>query len=473
MTTRIGDLARELTTLNPWWRSPTAWEDEDLRRVRESGIDYKPTCLDDLVEGGLYVLRGPRRVGKTVATKVKIAELVAAGVNPRAIVRAAVDGWSPEHLRTLVQNTAVPYVPDGTSRWWFIDEITSVTGDWASQVKWLRDNHPAFAGATVVLTGSNASGLTGAIGTLAGRRGPVAQPDRTLLPIGFRTFARLFLRDALDVPRLPLDGLHTRQAYDSYQELLPWLDDLVRAWDLYLQVGGFPIAVAAAHRGEPIPDRFVADMFDVVFRDVFGASQMSQADALTLYGRIMAGMASPMNYHTVARDAGTTVDVTIRHVEYLRNAYLAWHCPQKAHRRWTARDRAQDKVYSADPLLARLPHLHNPAREDVDPTVLTEMALGVAIRRAADAAGRSWAGDTHLFYHRTPARKEIDFVSDLFAGAAIEGKFVSDGGWRGEAATVEASGWLGLVATRTVLDCTTDQGAWAVPAAFLAYLIDC
>jgi hypothetical protein len=64
-------------------------------------------------------------------------------------------------------------------------------------------------------------------------------------------------------------------------------------------------------------------------------------------------------------------------------------------------------------------------------------------------------------------------VSDLFAGAAIEGKFVSDGGWRGEAATVEASGWLGLVATRTVLDCATDQGAWAVPAAFLAYLIDC
>jgi hypothetical protein len=38
-------------------------------------------------------------------------------------------------------------------------------------------------------------------------------------------------------------------------------------------------------------------------------------------------------------------------------------------------------------------------------------------------------------------------LADLFAGAAIEGKFVSDGGWRGKAATVEASGWLGLVAT--------------------------
>ena len=80
----------------------------------------------------------------------------------------------------------------------------------------------------------------------------------------------------MDVPRLPLDGLHTRQARDPYQELFPWLHDLVWAWDQYLQVGGFPIAVTAAHRGEPIRDRIVADMFDVVFRDVFGASQMAR-----------------------------------------------------------------------------------------------------------------------------------------------------------------------------------------------------
>lgn len=45
-------------------------------------------------------------------------------------------------------------------------------------------------------------------------------------------------------------------------------------------------------------------------------------------------------------------------------------------------------MYSAAPLLARLPHLHNPAREDVDPTVLTEMALGVTIRRAAESVAR-------------------------------------------------------------------------------------
>jgi hypothetical protein len=36
----------------------------------------------------------------------------------------------------------------------FFDEITATTGDWAAQVKWLRDNDPEFAAATVVLTGS-------------------------------------------------------------------------------------------------------------------------------------------------------------------------------------------------------------------------------------------------------------------------------------------------------------------------------
>ncbi|MHB1738670.1 MAG: hypothetical protein ACYCXA_04155 [Actinomycetes bacterium] len=34
---------------------------------------------------------------------------------------------------------------------------------------------------------------------------------------------------------------------------------------------------------------------------------------------------------------------------------------------WTPRERAQDKVYAVDPLVARLAHLRNPDRADIDP----------------------------------------------------------------------------------------------------------
>jgi hypothetical protein len=72
---------------------------------------------------------------------------------------------------------------------------------------------------------------------------------------------------------------------------------------------------------------------------------------------------------------------------------------------------------------------------------------------------------------RTPTRKEIDFVGEPLAGAAIEGKYVETGRWVREAATVNASEYLGIFTTRNVLDCSADR-AWAVPAAIFAALID-
>ncbi|HEY5246184.1 MAG TPA: hypothetical protein VIJ60_10995, partial [Acidimicrobiales bacterium] len=172
-----------------------------------------------------------------------------------------------------------------------------------------------------------------------------------------------------------------------------------------------------------------------------------------------------------ARDVGVTQDLVTRHVGYLRNAYLLWHCPQKADRTWTGRLRAQDKLYAVDPLVSRLPHLRNQAHGDPDPTVLTEMQIGMSVHRAAYAAGTPWADDQFLFYVRTPTRKEIDFVGEPLAGVALEGKYTEGGGWKGESTTVETSAWDGILITRNVLDCT-GPSAWAVPAGLFAYLVD-
>lgn len=107
----------------------------------------------------------------------------------------------------------------------------------------------------------------------------------------------------------------------------------------------------------------------------------------------------------------------------------------------------------------------------MDPTALTEMMVGVAVHRSSMAAGRTWDDDRHLFYLRTPARKEIDFVSEDLAGTAIEGKYTERNRWRSEAATVNASDFNGILVTRNVLD-DSGKKAWAVPAGILAYLID-
>jgi predicted AAA+ superfamily ATPase len=473
VSTRIGQVAQEIARMNPWWRS-AAWAeaDPDLRDVRDSGLGYRSSCLDDLRPGGLYLLRGPRRVGKTVSVKQAVQSLLGSGVPPLAIVRFAADGWMADDLRTLARNVALPPAPPGAHRWWFIDEVTGVKGDWATQVKWLRDNEPAFSTATVVLTGSDAESLTSASGALAGRRGRVPDTDRTLLPIGFRTFAQLLAPELAVLPRLPVGRLHTKEASAAYQAALPWLDDLVRLWEVYLQYGGFPPAVAAARQGQPVPGWFADDLFAVLHRDAFAASRLSESQVSALVARLWAGMGSPVNTSRIGADTDVSHDAVRRHIGYLRDSYLLWSCPQTAEGSFIRRYRAPEKLYAIDPVIARLARLRNAARPDVDVTILAEMQVGMALRRATIASGWPWTADEVIFYHRTKTRKEIDFVGEPLAGTAVEGKYTETGRWRGEAATVHASGWAGLLTTRNVLDCTDPDAPWAVPAGILAALVD-
>jgi uncharacterized protein len=245
----------------------------------------------------------------------------------------------------------------------------------------------------------------------------------------------------------------------------------VRLWELYLSYGGFPKAVAAAADGLSIPSTVADDMFNVIAGDAFRNSKLSVTTEMALLERLWSVMASPANLSNVATDIGVSHDVVVRHVGYLGDSYLSWRCAQRADNAWLPRERAQDKIYAIDPLVARLPHLRNPERTDIDPTVLTEMQIGMAIRRSVIRSNPIALNDDFLFHARTPARKEIDFVSRDLAGVAIEGKYVEHGGWHTEAATVNASEWDGILCTRNVLDLDSDQ-AWAVPAALLAYTLD-
>jgi predicted AAA+ superfamily ATPase len=413
-------------------------------------------------------------VGKTVAMKQAISALIDSGVNPRAIVAAAADSWSERDLRTLTTNTTIPRLPDGEPRWWFIDEATAIKGDWPAQLKWLRDNDAEFRAATVVLTGSNARGLSEAIGALAGRRGTARQPDRTLMPMGFATVARLLCPDLPVIEPVELTQLHDPAIGDVFHDLVPYLDILIDAWERYLAFGGFPVAVAAGLRGDEIPVDFLDALFDVIYRDAFSGASMAEIDTTALIHRVAEGLCSPFNLVTAAQDLGRSPDTFTRRINDLRDAYLIWPCPQRSQGSATPRRGSMNKLYFVDPVSASLASLRNSAYPTPDPTMLVEQQLGMALRRRieANSPGR-WAEHDSVLHLRTPTRKEIDFVSPALGDVAIEAKYIEDGNWHGEARTVESSGFAGILATRNVLDTQgSGTGAWAVPAAMLAFLID-
>ena len=76
-------LRRLLAERSPW-RARAGWEadDPDLRAAGRLSLDYEPEPLADIHAPGLYVLRGPRRVGKSLELKRTVARLLAARRRP-------------------------------------------------------------------------------------------------------------------------------------------------------------------------------------------------------------------------------------------------------------------------------------------------------------------------------------------------------------------------------------------------------
>ena len=154
------------------------------------------------------------------------------------------------------------------------------------------------------------------------------------------------------------------EAAQGYNAALPWLDDLVRLWEVYLQYGGFPVAVAAARQAQPTPAWFIDDLFAVLHRDAFASSRLSESQTSALVARLWAGMGSPVNTSRIGADTDVSHDAVARHVGYLRDSYLLWSCPQTADGAYIRRDRSPEKLYAIDPVIARLSHLRNPGRSD-------------------------------------------------------------------------------------------------------------
>lgn len=467
---QYGEIQQRLSNSNRWWGDPDGWaaSDPDLRRAGQAPFHYTAHALADLAPGGLYTLRGPRRVGKSVEAKKAIEALIADGTDPRLVVYMSVDGWQADDLGRLVDAATVLQPPG--RRYWFIDEITSIPDGWPHRIKWLRDNDGRFGEDTVVLTGSSAADLGTASGTLLGRRGAAADPDRVLLPMGFRTFAGLRAggRDQPLPPAgigpLALADLGASGFREAVHELAPWLHDLVMAWDAYLLAGGFPQAVAdhIAARGfdSPLP----RSLIDLAHRDALQQTNWSRLQTSAFLQRLVAGLGSPVNRSAIAGDIHTSANTVQRRVTALKDAFVLWPC----HRSHNLHPqlRAQEKLYFTDPIFTRL--LASPP---TDPGPLSEQQIGMALLRALerDEPG-SYLESGRVLHHRNKSGTEIDFVSTALNGSAIESKYV-DARWRRATRTLADSPWQGIVATRSVLD-LEDPDLLAVPTALLAWLID-
>lgn len=463
-------LRRLLAERSPW-RARSTWEtnDPDLRAAAITPLQYQPKPLADIRPPGLYVLRGPRRVGKSLELKRAIVDLLASGVDPKTVLYCSCDGLSSQDLRRLVTqgHSATRTLPG--PRWWLLDEVTAVSG-WSQTIKELRDQDTSFREACVVLTGSSAHDLERARKDLADRRGGVAASDRMLLPMGFRAFC-----EALGgMDEAPTDSITPADLLGAGGErailaLEPWSDALADAWELYLDVGGFPRAVGEYVQSGAVSPGFIQGVWDVVLGDAIRASALGEADVLALLARLTANLCSPLNASRIARDVGLAGhQAATNRIDGLVRAFLAWHCYRA--REGRPNTAAQRKLYFVDPLIAALPHLLNPSFPAPETAKLTEQQLGLALNQAvALQTPAAFIQTERVMYERTATGAEIDFVGPEL-GIPLECKY-TDEGWRRGAQTMKARYGRGVMVTRSPLLVDPREPIWAIPAGLLAWLL--
>ncbi|HXC45673.1 MAG TPA: AAA family ATPase [Solirubrobacteraceae bacterium] len=464
-------LRRLLDERSPWRaRADWASNDPDLRAAGHLPLDYEPKPLADIHAPGLYVLRGPRRVGKSLELKRAVVRLIADGADPKTIFYCSCDGLSKQDLRRLVaQGHSVTRTLPGPIHW-LLDEVTAVA-DWSQTIKELRDQVTAFREACVVLTGSSARDLEQARKDLADRRGGIADSDRLLMPMGFRAFCRALG----DLDEMPQTVIHPRDILSpgserAISELEPWSDSLADIWELYLDVGGFPRAVGEHVGMGGVSDGFLQGLWDVLLGDAIRASSMSETEVTALLDRLVANLCSPINASRIARDVGLSGHQSaLNRIDDLIRAFLAWRCHRiRKNRPNTA---AQRKLYFVDPLIAQLAHRRDARFPAPDTAKLTQQQIGLALARAVSpSVPAAFLQTDRVMYERTDTGAEIDFVGpDL--GVPFECKY-TDGVWRREALTMKTHHGHGVIITRSPLLTGVDEPVWAVPAGVIAWLLD-
>nr|WP_042183801.1 AAA family ATPase [Kibdelosporangium sp. MJ126-NF4]CEL15865.1 hypothetical protein [Kibdelosporangium sp. MJ126-NF4]CTQ93790.1 hypothetical protein [Kibdelosporangium sp. MJ126-NF4] len=487
---RDDEIRGRLSEVNPWWRTPSnsdpaSWvaHDRVLRDRARYDMGYRSTILDDVARGPvddkLVLLRGPRRVGKSVAMKDAAAVLCGrADVDPRQVIYLPADGMQAKDLRrSLVLGRDLTRSVDQSQarpRIWLLDEVTGIDG-WTATLKYLRDN-TLVGDDTVVCTGSSWSDTADVErDLLAGRAGSSAERrTRLLLPMRFRDVLAATRPELARPASLPPWQLQSPEAKTIAEEHELAANDLDLAWQAYLTSGGFPRAVAEHARDGMVSRSFMEDLVAWLHRDV---DHDAAPDSIPrLLAELQHRSTSPLNRRSTAEQLGypsaQTFDVRLSR---LVHSFAGLWCHQISD--VGARiSGAQSKFYLTDPLLAWLGHhLRTGLPRPAMPT-LTEMALATAMAVAIEdlEPGRWMSADT-IGYVRTGTGNEVDLAPvPLPAGGSVErttpleAKWVSKG-WRSEARVVEGKYGCGVLATKNITD--TQSPTWAIPAPTVALML--
>lgn len=359
----------EIVNQNPWWKRGRDFSLYDQNLQKAEPIFFKRRDID-LRKGNIYILRGPRQVGKTTFLKSSIKNLLELSIPPKNILYLSLDFFTS---RREMRN-AIEYFLDSTRDadqiYLFIDEITSLA-DWNLELKFLADQGIMKKG-VILATGSSAVKLKEKGEMLPGRG--LEGNEYYLKPLSFREFV-IQLADAITEHLPPgefKDGFKRltpvlKECFidlsygpegikKEIQKVLPFKKELGYLFGIYLITGGLPGVINHYFSNRYLKGKETIEpqISEIFIRDVLGdlsRLQKQEPIARQILRAIVERYCSRYTFTKLSRDVERTHITIIDYLEFLEESFICFILYAYDFNKKEPKWKGDKKVYFFDPMV--------------------------------------------------------------------------------------------------------------------------
>ena len=397
---------------NPWWKN------RDIRELKEhllseySNSKFQRDYADyfNTNSNGLYILKGPRQVGKSTLMRYTIYELLKN--NPgRCIIYIPADTIKDfKELRDILFHF-LRISETFKKRFVFIDEITFIK-DWQRAIKELRDN-TAYKNDFFLITGSSAWRLKRSAERMPGRRGEDVQLDKILFPVKFKEYLKI-VRE-IEPGEIELKNILKLEKKDETEFRL-LASDYKAPFEMYLNTGGFLATLERIINDDEI--KTIINVFwDIIIGDIerTGLERSIFIRLIRYFGKITGNRFS---FTSLAQEIEIDVKRVQRYIYALGYNFLGTLLPFLDINKLDVKDKKMTKFYFIDPFIYEV--LHHKTGILLDKSILVESVVLKELLYFATGIEDGLCNLLDFGYWYSSKGKEVDFIAE---GIPIECKY--------------------------------------------------
>jgi predicted AAA+ superfamily ATPase len=355
-------IAMELSRLRfqnkHWDSSEFLKEDLYLKQLFKASIVLKHPIEEKLKlnEDRVYIIRGPRQIGKTTLLKKLIKNLIENNIAPRRIFYFAFDIGNIKDDNEVAEllYTYINFVRNEFKNqrlWIFLDEVT-YTPDWAVGIKRVYDSG-FLQDTTLVVTGSSALDLKKGGERLPGRRGiSPHENDLNMLPLNFRAY----LKNVYKLNDLPsVLNFTSQEVYNVCYKASYYEVEIRKAFEEYLLCGGFPLSILCLKEQNLIESSVYYTYFQALIGDLVKAGK-KEWYIREILQVLFQKMHEPIDWFLISKESGIGSHHTVKdYIEILEAFFVLkviYAIKQLGKNEISLKKRK--KVYFSDPFLYSL-----------------------------------------------------------------------------------------------------------------------